>query len=88
MPKFEIGEIADVWNVPGKTWHPCEIKSLGKITGGTQEYAIFVPDEPGPIAGLWLEYEPYLRKKKPPEQQGAREWWDENINEEDVVVTA
>jgi len=74
MPKFAVGEIADVTN--GRSWKECEILGLPPQWGANQYY-IHVPGSTGSNGeheDRWLISECYLRKKKPPEELGD---WDE-----------
>lgn len=91
MPKFEKGEIAILAGVRGADaekeglFSGIEVEILSPpVQGpfGLVSYAIDIPGHPCPEG--WMSWEKDLRKKKPPKQQDAREWWDENINEEEL----
>lgn len=80
MAKFERGEIAECNStVPGRMgWRECEIRKVpGDFGCSPGVYVIFVPGHPSPLPdGSWHIVEKYLRKKRPPKDEGAREWFE------------
>ncbi len=92
MAKFKIGEVAELIASDNDYIRSCrhrlgvEVEVIeGPINHSTEGIVYKIKDSDG--LTVWCA-ECFLKKKRPPKDEGAREWFDKNINTKQEPVAA